>query len=251
MIPLRDENPLRSFPLVTRSLVLINALVFLLAAAEGLESTAMEYGAVPVLITEPELAGQSTVEVDRKIRSIDTYGMQNTQRVSARVDLPRQSLPPLLTLLTSMFLHGGLFHLVGNMWFLWIFGDNVEDLLGRGRFLVFYLACGIAAVLAHVLLNPSSVVPVVGASGAISGLMGAYMRKFPLARVTTLIPLFLFFQIVRIPAFFFLGIWLLLQVVSIGSDAGIAWLAHIGGFLAGFLLIGWMSRRRPGRIPVR
>ena len=244
MIPLRDENPVRRFPLVTRTLVAVNALLFLLAAAEGLERVAYEYGAIPAFLVTPSLRDESTVEVVQEVGSTDIYGKEVSRKLSVRVDVPEQSVPPILTLLTSMFLHAGLLHLVGNMWFLWIFGDNVEDILGRGRFLVFYLACGIAASLTHVFLNPNSITPMIGASGAISGLMGAYMRRFPMARVVTLIPIFLFFQIVRIPAFVFLGVWLLLQLLSAGSQVGIAWFAHIGGFLAGFVLIGFMTRSR-------
>lgn len=245
MIPLRDENPVRSFPLVTRAIVLANVVLFLFAAAEGLDGVALEYGTIPAFVMDPSLRDESTIEVVRDVGVTDLYGKSTVRPVRVRVDVPRQELPPLLTIFSAMFLHAGLFHLVGNMWFLWIFGDNVEDILGRTRFLVFYLSCGVAATMTHVLLNPESIIPMIGASGAISGLMGAYCRKFPMARVVTLIPVFFFFQIVRVPAFFFLGVWLLLQLLGSGSQTGIAWLAHVGGFLAGFVLIGFMSR--PGR----
>jgi len=156
-----------------------------------------------------------------------------------------------VAVLTSMFLHGGLFHVAGNMLYLWIFGDNVEDRMGHGRFLVFYLLCGTAAALAQTITAPDSVVPMVGASGAIAGVMGAYFVLYPKSRIVTLIPLFFFFQIIEVPAIFFLGIWFVMQflsgVVSIGNAAtgGVAVWAHVAGFLAG--LSGVIVFRRPER----
>ena len=160
-----------------------------------------------------------------------------------------------VAVLTSMFLHGGLLHFGGNMLYLWIFGDNVEDRMGHGRFLVFYLLCGTAAALAQTIVNPDSVVPMVGASGAIAGVMGAYFVLYPRSRIVTLLPLFFFFQIVEVPAIFFLGFWFLLQLLSgvgsmataTGSEAagGIAFWAHAAGFLAG--LSGVLVFRRPER----
>jgi membrane associated rhomboid family serine protease len=144
-----------------------------------------------------------------------------------------------------MFLHGGWLHVIGNMWFLWIFGDNVEDILGPGKFLAFYLLCGLAAGLAHVALNADSRVPTIGASGAIAGVMGAYLVKFPHARVLTLVPVFLFLTTFEVPAYYLLVYWLVIQFFSgFGSiahshlsEGGVAWFAHIGGFLAGMLLV--------------
>ncbi len=159
-----------------------------------------------------------------------------------------------VTVLTSMFLHGGLMHVAGNMLYLWIFGDNVEDRMGHGRYLVFYLLCGIAAALAQTITVPDSVVPMVGASGAIAGVMGAYFVLYPRSRIVTLIPIFFFFQIVEVPAIFFLGIWFLMQFVSgvgsIGSTGGgglggIAFWAHVAGFVAG--ISGVIVFRRPER----
>jgi len=143
---------------------------------------------------------------------------------------------------TSMFLHAGWLHLVGNMWFLWIFADNVEDILGHFNFLIFYIACGLAASFAHFIMNYHSVVPTVGASGAIAGVLGAYIVMFPKARILTLIPIFIFLEVMEIPAFVFLGIWFIYQfllgMMSVGSyGAGVAFWAHIGGFLFGILLI--------------
>ncbi len=147
-------------------------------------------------------------------------------------------------LFSSVFIHGGFFHILGNMWFLWIFGDNVEDRMGHGGFLLFYLLCGVAASLGHIFLNPDSMVPTIGASGAIAGVMGAYFVSYPRARILTLIPIFIFIHITEISAFFFLGIWFLIQffygTVSVGAGeqaGGVAWFAHLGGFLAGVVLV--------------
>jgi membrane associated rhomboid family serine protease len=210
LIPLRDIIPSRTTPIVTIALIVTNVLVFLfeLSLGRGVEEFTLYYGLVP--------AAFSWVAV-----------------------------------FTSMFLHGGLFHVAGNMLYLWIFGDNVEDRMGHGRFLVFYLLCGIAAALAQTIAAPDSVVPMVGASGAIAGVMGAYFVLYPKSRIVTLIPLFFFFQIIEVPAIFFLGIWFLMQFLSgVGSivtaaQGGVAFWAHVAGFLAG--LSGVIVFRRPER----
>ena len=163
----------------------------------------------------------------------------------------------LLTPLSAMFLHGGWGHLLGNMLYLYIFGNNVEDRLGRGRFLLFYLACGVVSFLAQIVFQSNSMVPNVGASGAIAGVLGAYFLLFPRARVLTLVPLFFFFPLVEIPAFFFLGFWFLIQFLSgaatLGRTSaltgGVAWWAHIGGFLAGMLLLNLLLPRDSARRP--
>lgn len=160
----------------------------------------------------------------------------------------------LATPLSAMFLHGGWMHVIMNMLYLHIFGDNVEDVLGRGRFLVFYLACGVLSFAAQILFNPGSMVPNVGASGAIAGVLGAYFLLFPRARILAVVPLFLFFPVVEIPAFVFLGIWFLFQIlsgaVSLGRTSplagGVAWWAHIGGFVAGLALVKVL---RPRAVP--
>jgi membrane associated rhomboid family serine protease len=157
-----------------------------------------------------------------------------------------------LSILTSMFLHGGWLHVLGNMWFLWIYGRNVEDILGSGKFLLFYLLCGIAAGFVHVLFNPYSRVPTVGASGAIAGVMGAYLIKFPRAHIVTLVPIFIFITTLDIPAAFLLIYWFAIQFMSgfgsIGysqiSNGGVAWFAHVGGFLAGMALVKVMGTRQ-------
>jgi membrane associated rhomboid family serine protease len=159
---------------------------------------------------------------------------------------------------SSMFLHGGLLHFGGNMLYLWIFGDNVEDRMGHGRFLFFYLLCGVAAALAQTLTNPNSLVPMVGASGAIAGVMGAYLVLYPHSRIVTLVPIFLFIQVIEVPAVFFLGIWFLLQFISgVGSVAsaaggepagGVAFWAHVAGFVAGVSGVLVFRRRERQRV---
>lgn len=164
----------------------------------------------------------------------------------------------LLTPLFAMFLHGGWLHVIGNMLYLYIFGDNVEDILGHGRYLAFYLLCGVASFLVQILFQPGSMVPNVGASGAIAGVLGAYILLFPRARVVTLLPLFIFFTVVEIPAYIFLGIWFLIQffsgAASLGRTSalsgGVAWWAHIGGFLVGMLLLKLMGPKGSARRPV-
>jgi len=154
--------------------------------------------------------------------------------------------------LTSMFLHGGWLHVIGNMWYLWIFGDNIEDRLGHFAFLVFYLLCGIGAGVVHTLLNVSSTVPSVGASGAIAGVLGGYLVSYPFARVLTLVPIFVFVQVIEIPAIIVLGLWFIMQffygtaslaTTSVSQSGGVAWWAHVGGFIIGILLVGLFPRK--------
>ncbi|MDH5650167.1 MAG: rhomboid family intramembrane serine protease, partial [Gammaproteobacteria bacterium] len=166
----------------------------------------------------------------------------------------KQSLPPelalipsSLTLLTSMFLHGGWMHLIGNMLYLWIFGNNIEDAMGHGRFIIFYLLCGVIAALAHAIPNAGSAVPMIGASGAISGVLGAYLLLYPHARVLVLLPLGFFSQLIRLPAVLVLGFWFVLQLISsaisTSKTGGVAWGAHIGGFVAGMVLIPFFKHK--------
>jgi len=209
MIPLKDDAPRDTFPYVTIAIIIINIAVFLYEL--GLGPRGMRYfiysvGAIPYEITHFSDIG---------VRAL---------------------VAPPLTLITAMFIHGGFFHLAGNMLFLWIFGDNIEDRLGHVKFIFFYLFTGIVASGAHVLAAPDSILPIIGASGAIAGVLGAYFVLFPRANVKTLIFLFVFVSVVRVPAVFFLGIWFLFQILSSGSATGIAWYAHIGGFVAGALI---------------
>jgi len=225
MFPIRDNAPRWTFPFVTLGLIAANVLVFgyqLSLFAEGppaQEAFVQTFGSVPAKISAA-LAGRYS------------FGA---------------GLGPIFT---SMFLHGGLMHLLGNMWFLWIFGDNIEDDLGHGGYLVFYLLCGVLATAAHYASNPASTIPSVGASGAISGVMGAYVIRFPRAQITTLIPFIIFFTTVELPAIVMLLYWFAIQFLSgassIGAEGGgVAWWAHIGGFVAGALLIKTRHRRRP------
>ncbi len=204
---------------MTVALIVANAAVFLhqmtLGPGSG-QSFILAFGAVPALVT-----GRAAAE------------------------LP---IPAPLTILTAMFLHGSLLHLAGNMLFLWIFGDNVEDVMGSFRFLVFYILSGYAAAFLHILTAPDSTLPMVGASGAISGVLGAYLVLFPRTRIVTLVPLGFIWPTVRLPALFFLAYWFFLQIVSGSLDrgspgGGVAWFAHVGGFLAGLVLV-FLFRRR-------
>jgi membrane associated rhomboid family serine protease len=214
MFPLKDDNPTYRKPYVTIGLIIICVLVFLWqvgSGAEGGHNIVYRYGFIPALLSglgelPPHLSG----------------------------------FPEYLTSVTSMFLHGGWFHLLGNMMFLWIFGDNIEDVLGHYRFVVFYILSGLGAVLLQYLSDPTSALPMVGASGAIAGVLGAYIVLFPRAKILTLIWFGFFLTTVRIRALWFLGAWFLMQWVSAlssNADVGVAWWAHIGGFIAGFLVL--------------
>src|SRR5215212_5959341 len=224
MIPLRDDNPRRTVPYVTCLLVALNVLAFLWELSLG-------------------------QQLDRAIFSVAF--------IPARYWLPGNWVFDLYTIVISMFLHGGLLHVGSNMLYLWIFGDNIEDRLGHFRYLLFYLLCGFAATFAHAVFSPGSNLPAIGASGAIAGVLGAYLILYPHARVMTLIPIFFFITVRELPAIFILGIWFVLQLFSgVGSlgvvDAqdtgGVAYFAHIGGFVAGMLFLGLFGGfRRPRR----
>ncbi len=212
MVPLKDENPTELTPFITGVFIALNILIWMTfqgAGQEGaLRASVINYGAVPC-----EITGACSVN-----------GLGWT------------------SLLTSMFLHGSWEHLLGNMLFLWVFGNNIEDSMGHTRFIAFYLICGVAAALAHVFLSPASAIPTVGASGAISGVMGAYVLLYPKVRVRTWLPPFFFFNV---PALFFLGYWFFIQLATglmsfgpeAGESGGVAFWAHVGGFVAGLVLI--------------
>jgi membrane associated rhomboid family serine protease len=224
MIPLRDNNPRRSVPVVTYSLVALNVLAFFwqLSLGQNLERALFQIAFIP-----------------------------------ARYWLPGNWLFDLYTIVVSMFLHGSVMHIGSNMLYLFIFGDNIEDRLGKTRYLVFYLLCGFLATLAHAVFSPGSRIPAIGASGAIAGVLGAYLILFPHARVMTLLPIFVFITVRELPAIVILGLWFVLQLFSgVGSlgvrDAqdmgGVAYFAHIGGFVAGMALIaifGGLRKTRP------
>lgn len=218
MIPIRDTTPSKRVPVVNNTIIGINVVFFLVQLAQGPahDHFVYLYGLVPAKFTIPQ--------------------------VSAYFSFSQKTL----SLLTFMFLHGGLLHLIGNMWSLYIFGDNVEDRLGSVRYGVFYLLCGLASGMSHLLLNASSNIPTIGASGAIAGVMGAYFILYPRSRILTLIPIIFIPWFVEIPAFFFLGIWFVLQFLnaagSSGQAGGIAWWAHIGGFVFGIFFLKLFSR---------
>jgi len=222
MIPLRDTIPSRTFPAINYLLMAANLACFLYELSLG----------------------------SRLDGLLSTWGLVPARLFSLGAGPGRD----MLTLATSMFLHAGWLHFLGNMLYLYIFGDNVEDRLGHLRYLVFYLLCGICAGLAQALVSPTMRVPMVGASGAIAGVMGAYFCLYPRARVVTLLFLFVFVQVVEIPAFFFLGLWFLLQFFSGAASldartaaGGVAWWAHIGGFASGVVLLFFLKRRRARR----
>ncbi|MCF8032102.1 MAG: rhomboid family intramembrane serine protease [Desulfarculaceae bacterium] len=219
MIPLKDENPTQGVPFVTIGIIALNLLVYLYQLSLGPRAEYIflhQYGVVPVLLTG----------------EIPVPGILAW-------------LPQPLTLVTSMFLHGGFMHLAGNMLYLWIFGNNIEDRLGPLRFGVFYLLGGVLAGLSHVVASPGSQLPMVGASGAIAAVLGAYFLLYPRAKVVVLLWFFFYAQLIRVPAVIVLGVWFLLQVLGRGGP-GVAWMAHIGGFVIGLILVRlFLPRRRP------
>ncbi|MEJ2640495.1 MAG: rhomboid family intramembrane serine protease [Desulfosarcinaceae bacterium] len=216
MLPLGDKNPTRCLAVINMLLISANVAAFIyqsffspMAPADFIQ----RFGFVPSLLS-----------------SVDRLSPAEAGWIP-------------LTLITGIFIHGGWFHLVSNMLFLWIFGDNVEDRLGHGRYLIFYLLCGVLATLAHFCAHPASRLPTVGASGAIAGVMGAYLFLFPKARIRTLVVVVIFIKIVHLPAWFLIAIWMISQILSAYTElataqaAGVAWFAHIGGFMAGVLLL--------------
>ena len=234
LIPLRDENPRVIIPKVTYAIVALNIAVFLLQMGVGsdpksdLEFT-LSYGLIPAAAT-----GATSEEIVGS-REEDIYKQYGEQ-----VKLDATVHSPLITIFTSMFMHGGFMHILWNMVFIWIFADNVEGLFGHTRFLIFYLICGIGAAIAQIISDPSSFIPMVGASGAIAGILGAYMVSFPKAKVIAFLPFFFWWGMtMRIPALFYLGFWFLIQLtnglgtIGLNTTGGVAWFAHIGGFVTG------------------
>lgn len=245
MFPIRDNIPSRTVPYVNYLMMGACALVFFAQLAGGDESTMVErYGMIPARVKNP----------DTRIEIADEQ-VQETRQGPRRVIVTRTAapsgVPSWLTLLTCVFLHGGWMHFLGNMWFLYIFGDNVEDRFGHVMFLLFYLGSGVAASLAHYLADSSSMVPTIGASGAIAGVMGAYFVFYPKAQVLSVIPLGPILQTFTLPAPLFLGIWFAIQVFQgafTAGGAGVAWWAHIGGFVVGAggaLLMTLLHMARP------
>ena len=231
LLPIKDYNPTKRTAYITIVLICINTAVFLFQAV--LSDKPLTYHVATSAMVPYEVTHLKNIPLGR-----DVYGR-----------LVYREINPFLSILTSIFMHGSFLHLAGNMLFLWIFGNNIEDYLGKMRFIFFYLVCGAGASLIHVLFNFNSTVPVIGASGAVSGVMGAYLVLYPHAKVRTLVFLFIIITFVDVPAFVFLIVWFVFQFFSAGGGSGIAWLAHVGGFLLGVLLIKMMQRRP--RIRVR
>ena len=213
MIPLRDVIPSRTTPYITVTIIILNALAWFFELS-------LPRDVLPTFL--------------------QVYGV-----------VPGDFSTP--TLISSMFLHGSWLHVIGNMWYLWIFGDNIEDRLGHGRFIVFYFVCGIAAALGHIAMDPNSTLPTIGASGAIAGVMGAYFVLYPQSRVLTLVPLIVFWQIIELPAILLLGFWFVMQLFSAGAIAvtasthgggGVAFMAHVAGFVTGVIGVFVFRKRR-------
>jgi membrane associated rhomboid family serine protease len=227
VIPLKDDNPRKTFPVLTLALIGVNIAVFVYEwslPTQAQHALFYSMAAIPAEFTRGSEVGAHTLH------------------------------PVWLTLFTSMFLHGSWLHVLGNMLYLWIFGDNIEGLLGRVRFLIFYFACGVSAMMTHVAMNPASTVPALGASGAIAGVLGAYAVRYPRAKVVTLILFFPFIRVVPVPALILLGFWFLYQLFLGGASlvpghqqAGVAWWAHVGGFVTGMVLISLLAPRRQRR----
>jgi membrane associated rhomboid family serine protease len=238
ILPLKDINPTIRTPVVTIGLIALNVLVFLyqLTLGERLGVFIAAYGAVPFEITH----------------ATDLVGHYSSSPV---IHAPG---PPLvwLTLVTSMFMHGGVMHIVGNMLYLWIFGNNIEDLIGPAKFLLFYIGGGLVASFAHIVTAPNSLIPTVGASGAVSAVLGAYLVAYPRARVVCLVFLLVFVQLITVPAMVVLLFWFVIQALQgvatwgVGHKAGVAWFAHIGGFVAGVVGIKIFARKELIRLKI-
>lgn len=221
MIPFKDNNPTSTFPFVTIGLIALNTIVFIFQFfySGDPRQIVFTYGAIP-----------------NYLLTLNTM----------------QPVHPVLTVFTSMFMHGGLFHIAGNMLYLWIFGNNIEDRLGHMRFIIFYLISGIAAAYSHAITEPTSMIPMVGASGAVSGILGAYILLFPHARISTLIFFGFFVRVITLPALFVIGFWIAIQFINgllskgVVNQGGVAWFAHIGGFVFGIIIIKFFlkSKRR-------
>jgi membrane associated rhomboid family serine protease len=223
MLPYKDDNPTRTFPFVTIGFIMLNVIVFFIQFSEpdDVRRIVFSYGAIPHFLM--------------------TFSSS-------------QPIHPFLTLFSSMFMHGGLLHLATNMLYLWIFGNNIEDRLGHFRFVSFYLLSGIVAAYAHSITDPSSMIPMIGASGAVAGVLGAYLLLFPRARVHTLIFLVFIIQVIRLPAFIVIGFWIVIQILNgmassgVTNSGGVAWFAHIGGFVFGIASVALFIRRRRNRL---
>ena len=224
LFPLYDENPTKSIPWVTIFLIVANVLIFLY-----------------------ELSLESSGQLQQFFQTAALIPYEITHASKTMAGIPNIGV---LTFFTSMFIHGGWLHVIGNMWYLWIFGNNIEEALGSAKYVLFYLVCGLGGGIGHILAQPNSQIPTVGASGAIAGVLAGYLILFPTARIVTIIPLFVFIQVVRVPAIVVIGVWFVIQLLSGAGSltseaaAGTAWFAHVGGFIAGILLILVLPKRK-------
>jgi len=275
LIPLKDRNPTRTFPYVTIALIIVNIYIFMLQGPLGNERATFnlwyQFGFIPELFVNQFHEAEYAKSWDRlkgefwkrparsrsfheglrdfHKRAVLLKDLEDIQRSGRRVEW--------LTLLTCILFHGSLWHVLANMWFLWVFGNNIEDACGHAKFLLFYLFCGVLASFAHMGVDTHSLIPTIGASGAISAVMGAYMVLYPRVRVVTIIPIFYFLWYpIELPAYLYLGYWILIQVV-LGQlsliqpgTGGTAWFAHVGGFVAGLFLI-FLFKKREIRSAVR
>jgi membrane associated rhomboid family serine protease len=237
MLPLKDSISSKRWPVVTVALILANAAVFYL------QLTAVAGRAEQVLVDGHSLWLRTGFE-----QMVWRFGLRPAELFGEAGPLPPFTpFHDVLTVLTSMFIHGGWLHISFNMLYLWIFGDNVEDAMGHARFLVFYLLAGVSAAVAQIAFDPTSIVPMVGASGAIAGVLGAYLVQYPRAKILTVIPIFIFLKFIQVPALIFLGVWFVLQVLNAQYGGGTAWYAHIGGFVFGAISVKffvWGQGRR-------
>jgi membrane associated rhomboid family serine protease len=285
LIPLKDNLPTSRFPVLTVALIVINVAVFLwqtqfpidpdLSAqglSSGVDQSSLEYGAMPYRITHPDRSECFLGTVDQggnqvgpdvvcegtpELREAEKLAGEPVQGANGEVSeipapVPLDQAAWWVTVITSMFMHGGILHLGGNMLFLWIFGNNIEDSMGRGRFVLFYLLAGLVAVYGQALLDTGATAPTIGASGAIAGVLGGYALLFPQARVLTLIFIIFFVTLIEVPAVLILGIWFLLQflpavgqtaIPDVAGDGGVAYFAHVGGFLFGLAAIKLFANR--------
>lgn len=232
MLPLHDENPTTSKPVVTLALIGVNVLVFLLQLGIGISRSTLVFGLIPAhLLNTP-------------------VSMADLEQLRATPEILRLNFEPAwVTLFTSMFLHGGWMHILGNMWFLWIFGNNIEDRMGKTKFLAFYLVCGLGAAAAQIAMGPNSPIPMVGASGAIAGVLGGYLLLFPGSRIIC-VTLVLVITTVELPAWIVLGLWFVMEFVrgllsAGGTGGGVAYAAHVGGFLCGLVLVRLFAHPAP------
>jgi membrane associated rhomboid family serine protease len=264
MIPIKDNIPTDRFPLVTVALIIANVIVYLLSIRHGGSlfsgpdtQQVLKYGAIPDALTHPGTHCAAVTVVSSNQSEIVC-----NNRLLAANGIPAQNpLAPWETVLTSMFMHGSILHIGGNMLFLWIFGNNVEDSMGPVKFLFFYIFGGVAALALQVAINPNSTAPTIGASGAIAAVLGGYIVLYPRARVLTLVFIILFFTVIELPAWIILGIWFAEQAVfgaagltnPTGGGGGVAYFAHVGGFAFGLLAIRLLATKRktiPPRFPV-